>query len=77
VYFKILIDKFLTTLLAFLSLVKDMQRIELFVFGINSVGSKAAAKSVGALVHQSDGANDVLAIPAPAVFLKDGRDRAA
>ena len=57
--------------------IKHMERIELGVFGIDTISGKTAAQTVAAVVHDRDGANDLVAVDALAVFGKNAGDGAA
>ena len=54
-----------------------MQCVEVFVFGIDPVAGKAAAQSVGAVVHRFHGFGDHFAGHFVSLFGNDGGDRAS
>ena len=52
-----------------------MERIAVGVFRINAVCGKAAAQTVGAVVHGGDRADDFGTIRLAAILVEDARDR--
>ena len=73
---EVLVDECLAHILSLLSLVKHVEGVEVLVLRVDAIGREAAAQAVGAVVHQGDGADDVLAAAALAAFGKDGGYRA-
>ena len=54
------LQKLFAFFFGFRVIIKYMKRIEIFIFGIDSVACKSAAKAVGALMHQRNGIDDLL-----------------
>ena len=68
---------FFTVLPATFVIIKQVEGIAVGVVGINAIARKAAAQTVGAVVHGLHGANDHVAADPLSLFMEKSRDSAA
>ena len=70
------IQKILALLAGGGAVVKQMERVIVFIFRVNPVGREPAAQTVGAIVHDGDGLDDGLPVHARARLIEYPRDGA-